>query len=184
MANKSKEIADEKLKQAFKLYGNLLNKYCAVRLREVPSSVDDCVQNTFLIYYKKVRADEEIMNPKAFLYRTADNMIKRVIAEHYKNAKHTVELEKANDIPVEDVFDHSADLDYDYLKEMLLSKLSPEEQILYQQKYVDRLSLKEIGELYQIDPTTVANRTSRLRTKIKSLIDEVIDTNKKGGSAQ
>lgn len=182
MEKLSKATADDKLQQAYGLYGNLLVKYCTVRLKEARSSVDDCVQNTFLIYYKKVLDGENIENPKAFLYRTADNMIKRTVAEYYTNAQRTTELENADDIPVQEQFNNSNDLDYDYLKELLLSKLSPSEQLLYQQKYVDRLSLKEIGEYYKIAPAAVANRTSRLRTKIKSLVDGVIEENSKGGS--
>ncbi|MCM1114510.1 MAG: sigma-70 family RNA polymerase sigma factor [Clostridium sp.] len=182
MAKANKAEADKKLQEAYNLYGNLIVKYCTVRLKEDTISVDDCVQNTFLVYYNKLLDGSSIENPKAFLYRTADNMVKRALADYYKKAKRTVVLEEAENIPAEDTYAAPADLDYDYLKAILLEKLSPEEQLLYRQKYTDRLSLKEIGEQYQISPTAVANRTSRLRAKIKLLINDVIENNSKGGN--
>ncbi len=182
MVKISKAAADEKLQQAYSMYGNLLTKYCTVRLGEAIASVDDCIQNAFLIYYNKILNGETIENPKAFLYRVADNMVKRCVSEYYSDAKRRADLETAENISVDESFEHTADLDYDYLKEILINKLSEDEQLLYQQKYVQRLSLKELGDYYSIKPAAVANRTSRLRTKIKSLIDEVLEENDKGGN--
>lgn len=182
MAKISKAAADEKLQQAYSMYGVLLTKYCTVRLGEAIASVDDCIQNAFLIYYNKILNGETIENPKAFLYRVADNMVKRCVSEYYSDAKRRADLETAENISVDESFEHTADLDYDYLKEVLINKLSEDEQLLYQQKYVQRLSLKELGAYYSIKPAAVANRTSRLRTKIKSLIDEVLKENDKGGN--
>lgn len=182
MVKISKAAADEKLQEAYSMYGNLLTKYCTVRLEEAIASVDDCIQNAFLIYYNKILNGETIENPKAFLYRVADNMVKRCVSEYYSDAKRRADLETAENISVDESFEHTADLDYDYLKEILINKLSEDEQLLYQQKYVQRLSLKELGDYYSIKPAAVANRTSRLRTKIKSLIDEVLEENDKGGN--
>lgn len=181
MARITKAAADELLQQAYNQYGNLLMKYCSVRLKDVPESIEDCVQNTFLTYYNKVLGGEEVEKPKAFLYRIADNMIKREIAEFYKKAQRTVDLKEADEIPVDSAFDSTADIDYDYLKEILISKLSEEEQRLYEQKYVQRMSLRQLSSYYGINAAAVANRTSRLRTKIKSLINQVIKENGKGG---
>ena len=72
-------------------------------------------------------------------------------------------------------------LDYDELKEILLLKLSEQEQHLYKMKYVEKRSLKEIGKKLDIPPATVANRTSRLRSKIRSLLSQVIEDSLKGG---
>lgn len=182
MARITKAAADEKLQQAYNLYGNLLIKYCTVRLKDASESVDDCVQNTFLTYYNKILEGEYIEKPKAFLYRTADNMIKREVAEFYKKAQRTVDLKEAEDIASADTFDSAVDMDYDYLKAILINKLSEDEQLLYEQKYVQRMSLKQLAEYYNINAAAVANRTSRLRTKIKSLISQVIVENGKGGN--
>lgn len=172
---KIKSLADEKLSLAYRDYGKCLEKYCRVRLGEAEASTDDCVQEAFCIYYKKLLSGEVIEKPKAFLYRTADNMIKRARAEYYKNASRLVPLEQAENAQAE-MIDRLADkLDYDKLKEILMLSLNDKEQLLYLRKYIERKSLKEIGAELGIPPTTVANRISRLRTKIKSLTQEMID---------
>lgn len=178
---KTKAAADELLSVACSQYCKSLEKYCRVRLGEVSGWVDDCVQETYYVYYKKLLAGETIEKPKAFLYRTADNMIKRLKAEHYKNAARITPLEEARDVVFEMADEIVTSLDYDELKEILLLKLSEQEQRLYKMKYVEKRSLKEIGKELDIPPATVANRTSRLRSKIKSLLSQVIEDSLKGG---
>lgn len=177
-----KRAADEMLSAACRDYKGCLEKYCRVRLGEAADSVDDCVQETFYIYYKKLLNGETIEKPKAFLYRTADNMIKRKLSEHYKDASHTVSLDEARDKEAVTSDETASLLDYDKLKDTLLSVLTEKEQYLYRLKYEQRKSLKEIGEILNIPPATVANRTSRLRSKIKGLVGSVIeDSLKEGG---
>lgn len=177
-----KRTADDALSAACRDYKKCLEKYCRVRLGEAADSVDDCVQETFYIYYKKLLNGEIIEKPKAFLYRTADNMIKRKLSEHYKNASHTVPLDEARDEEAVVSDEMAGLLDYDKLKDTLISVLTEKEQYLYHLKYEQRKSLKEIGEILNIPPVTVANRTSRLRSKIKELVGSVIeDSLKEGG---
>lgn len=183
MAKMNKAQADKILHQVYSDYSSLLIKYCTVRLKEVPDAVDDCIQNTYLVYYKRLLTGEDIKSPKAFLYRTADNMVKRAIADFYKNAKRHTDLEEAERVITYDDFENNinTELDYDRLKELLISQLNESEQKLYQLKYAEGKSLKEIGEQLNIAPSAVANRTSRLRNKIKLLIDETIEAQTKGG---
>lgn len=178
---KQKRTADESLSFACREYGKCLEKYCRVRLGEAADWADDCVQETFYIYYKKLLDGESVEKPKAFLYRTADNMIKRKLHEHYKNASRTVPLDEARDEEAASADEAASLLDYDQLKEVLISVLGAEEQRLYQLKYEQGRSLKDIGEILNIPPATVANRTSRLRAKIKGLLTDVIENSLKGG---
>ena len=181
MAN-LKLIADEGLALAYKEYGKSLEKYCKVRLGEAADSTDDCVQEAFCVYYKRLLNGDKIDKPKAFLYRTADNMVKRVRSEHYKNASRTAPLDEAAHIEAQQVDELAAMLDYDKLKNVLLEGLRDSERQLYQLKYVEGKSLKEIGDILKIPPTTVANRTSRLRSKIKLLTSQLMENIQKGGS--
>lgn len=178
---KVKHEADEMLSLACREHGKCLEKYCRVRLGDAADWADDCVQETFYIYYKKLLDAETIEKPKAFLYRTADNMIKRRLKEHYKHASRTVPLDEARDEEAVAADEAAGTLDYDQLKAVLIGTLSEEEQRLYQLKYEQGRSLKEIGKMLGIPPATVANRTSRLRSKIKGLLESVIENSRKGG---
>lgn len=177
MAKVNKAQADEAVKQAYRDYNNLLIKYCRIRLKDVPDAIDDCLQNTYLAYYKRLLSGEEIKNTKPFLYRVADNMVKRTVADYSKNAKRHTDLDNAKELSAQIDFDSfsNSEIDYDILKERLINRLNNDEQFLYRMKYEERKSLKEIGETLNIPPSAVANRTSRLRTKIKRLISETIE---------
>lgn len=182
MAKSNKATADERLTEAFAEYGRVIEKYCRVRLGEAADSTDDCVQEAFCVYYKRLLAGEEIEKPRAFLYRTADNMVKRAREEYIKACMRTSKLEDAEDIGEYMPQENSADIDYDKIKNTLLAELSEGEQELYQLKYVNHLSMREIGERLKISPYAAANRLSRLRNKILRLIEPALEKGTKGGS--
>ena len=141
-----------------------------MRLGEFSEHAEDCVQDAFVILQRKLNEGETIEQPRAFLYRTADNFVKRT-AEHYiKERTRTVDLSQVESVSVAPEI--SDDFDYDRLAQILLETLTQQEQELYILKYVRRKSLKEIAEMLDIQPTAVAKRVSRLRQRIKDLIYE------------
>lgn len=77
MARVTKAVADEKLQQAYNLYGNLLIKYCTVRLKDASESVDDCVQNTAAA----------VANRTSRLRTKIKSLINQVIEENGKGGK-------------------------------------------------------------------------------------------------
>lgn len=173
---------DEQFEIAFDTYAKAIEKYCRVRLGEAAESTDDCVQEAFLVYYKRLLNGEEFENPRAFLYKTANNMVLKAREEYFKNAKRHEELSKAENIAIENEDVVIENIDFDEVKQILLSQLSDGEQQLYDLKYSKQKTLKEIGELLDIPPAAVANRTSRLRAKIKRLVEPVLTEFRKGGS--
>lgn len=180
----SKANADKQLEEAFEKYSKALEKYCRVRLGEISESANDCVQEAFCVYYKRLLNGEQFENPRAFLYKTANNMVLRAKEEYFKSLKHIKALDDAENVAVydEEIFDKDIDLDIDAVKDILISKLSDSEKELYQMKYVQGKSLKEIGEYLNIPPSAVANRTSRLRSKVHKLVQPVLTEFRKGGS--
>lgn len=179
--SKHKHYADRELTAAYSSYNTLLHHYCSVRLKENKSAVDDCVQNTFLVYYRRLLHGEVFRNPKAFLYCTAENMCKKADEEILNTAKRTVTIEQLNNIAAPEDNGETMLLDYDFIRDILVERLNEKEKDLYLKKYVQRMSLEEIGRILGITPSAVANRTSRLRKKIYDLITPVLEEYKNGG---
>ena len=176
-----KDKCDEIFRQSYELYAQQILKYCMVRLGDSSDTADDCVQNAFLVYYKKLLAGEEIAQPKAFLYRAAENFVKKSLREKKQRQKKILPLDSVREVSAPEVSEKAARLDYDEIKRILLTNLSDSEQLLYYQKYEQNLSLKEIAEYYSILPTAAANRISRLRKKIIALTQPVLSDFEKGG---
>ena len=171
----NKAVADKCLAFAYKEYKDFLYKYCTTHLRYDKNSADDCVQNAYLLYYKKLLSGETIKYPKAFLYKTVSIYVKKAEEQFLKNAKKQTPLADARNLHAPEIDRLAADLDYDVLKALLISELSAEEQELYNMKYVMGMTLKEIAEVLNTTPTAVANRTSRMRAKVKRLVPKTVN---------
>lgn len=176
-----KKRADEKLKEAYSLCYLPLIKYCNVRMGDARVSADDCVQEAFLVYYNRLLSGEHIENPRAYLYRTTDNFVKRAVEAYGRTAKRTVPLEDAAELQSHDLPFDTANTDYDALAEKLLNTLSEQEQQFYKLKYIEQLPLSEIAEKLEISPTAAAKRSSRLRQHIKEKLTDFIESQSEGG---
>lgn len=176
-----KKYADEQLREAYKLCYLPLIKYCNVRMGDARISADDCVQEAFIVFYNKLLSGEHIENPRAYLYRTVDNFVKRAVAQYARDTKHNLPLETAQELTVPELPFNAENLDYDLLAKELLNMLSEQEQRLYNLKYIERLPLSEIAKILEISPTAAAKRTSRLRKEIKDKLVDFIERQEEGG---
>lgn len=147
-------------------------KYCRVRLGKFDSHAHDCVQESFIILYSKLKSGEAIDNPRAFLYRTADNFIKRTVKECSKQQSRNIPLEEIYAVTVSSVPMIPDDFDYDKYAEALISKLNEDEKQIYSMKYSDKMSIGEIAVYLNISPAAAAKRLQRMRDKVKQLISE------------
>ena len=129
-----KAYADTLLSEAYEKYSLDITKYCMVRLRENKSALDDCVQETFIVYYNRLLKGEEILKVRAFLYRTAENICRGADTEFLRKAKKTADLDTLEDVAAVQVDEKASSYDYDELKELLLKELTPAEQQLYRLK--------------------------------------------------
>ncbi|MGN0535441.1 MAG: RNA polymerase sigma factor [Eubacterium sp.] len=178
----SKAFADRQLEKAYDEYGYAVEKYCRFRLGEAQDFSADCMQEAFCVYYKRLLNGERFENPRAFLYKTANNMVLRAREEYFKNAKYTKSLNDAENEAAYSDYDDDLEIDVNYIKEVLFSKLNENEKQLYTMKYAQEMSLKEISEILNIPPAAVASRTSRLRTKIKKIAKPLLSKGQKGGN--
>ena len=181
MAQK-KEDADKLLRLAYVSYYESAYYYCVARTKYAKGSEEDSVQSAFLVYYKKLLSDETIINVKAFLYQTCENMCRRADTKFLREAKRSVDLEDVAQLPAKETDALAVELDYDELKAELIALLSEEEQELFTLKYEQGKTLTEIAALLGISPNAAALRTSRLRKKIKTLIPITIDKYRERGT--
>ena len=72
-----KKRANALLQECYNEYRIRLFNYCLSRLDGSREAADDCVQETFIVFYDRLLDGEQFENPRAFLYRTADNFVKR-----------------------------------------------------------------------------------------------------------
>lgn len=168
----NKSDADKILSKCYDDCYQSLLKYCRVRLGKFDGHAHDCVQEAFIVLYNKLKSEEAIENPRAFLYRTADNFIRRTVKECSKQQSRNVPLEEFSAVTVSSVPMISDDFDYDKCAEMLIAKLNEDEKQIYNMKYSEKMSIGEIAVSLNISPAAAAKRLQRMRDKVKLLISE------------
>lgn len=162
---------DKTVDDCYEKYYESLYKYCLVRLGDLSEHADDCVQDAFLVFHKRLIDGETIEQPRPFLYKTVGNFIARTIKHYQKEKKRTVNLDNAENVVSTPLIPDN--FDYDKCAVLIISMLSEDEQNLYNMKYIERKSLNEISKLLNISPSAVAMRTSRLRRHIKTIIENL-----------
>ncbi len=177
-----KKRANALLQECYKEHRVKLFNYCLSRLDGSREAADDCVQEAFIVLYKKLLGGEEFDNPRAFLYRTADNFVKRQKKKSASELRRNVPLETAADIGVSDseYLEKLDTLDYEEYAKTLLNLLTDEEKQLYDLRYIQKISVENIAEKLGITRSAASMRLTRLRNKIKDMVYS-FDIKKEGG---
>ena len=163
------------LQQLYDEYRLKLFNFCLARLSGERESADDCVQEAFLVLSSKLRDGENIENPRAFLYRTAENFVRRRQEEMSKDTKRLVPLETATEAAASDeIYNETLDsIDFDALAERLISSLDEDEKLLYNLRYVQNTRVDEIAIILKISRPAVSMRLMRLKTKITDMVNQL-----------
>lgn len=179
-----KQRANALLQECYNKYRTKLFAYCLSRLDGAREAADDCVQETFIVFYNRLISGEVFENPRAFLYRTADNFVKREKQKTATEMRREIPLESAENIGVTDE-EYTARLeliDYEECAKTLIALLSDEEKKMYDLRYVQKIGVEEIARMLGISRPAASMRLMRLRNKIKDMVYSIdIDIDMKGG---
>lgn len=169
--NKKKYI-NTQLQECYDKYRLKLFNYCLSRLKGSHEAADDCVQETFIVYYNKLLEGNRFDDPGTFLYRTANNFVNRQKQKDARQMRRQVSLESIENICISDEeYNERLDLiDYNMFAKMLIDVLSAEEKEIYNLRYIQKISVEEISEMLGISRPAASMRLMRLRNKIKDMV--------------
>ncbi len=142
---------------ANKYYQSIYN-YCFVRLNN-EQSAKDCTQEIFLILYKKMDKLDLSENIRAWLYRTADNIIKNYL----KNIKYNLSTDDENtpEIAVEDIYNE---------EQPLKGIVNSDELSLLTSYYIDGTDINTLSRKTGKSESAIYKRLERLKNKIRKNI--------------
>ena len=176
-----KKRANALLQECYNEYRIRLFNYCLSRLDGSREAADDCVQETFIVFYNKLLDGEEFENSRAFLYRTADNFVKRQKQKDAVEMKRSIPLEDAAEVGVTDEYLSRLDLiDYEECAKILLNLLTDEEKQIYNLRYIQRIGVDDLADKLGISRPATSMRVMRLRNKTKDMVYS-FDIEKQGG---
>lgn len=134
-------------------YYNAIFRYCYVKLSD-EHAAKDCTQEVFLILFEKLDKLKLSENIRAWLYRTADNVMKNYRKKH----KETVSYDDVTEIS-KDVY--SVETPFEDI-------ISKEEYELLKAYYIDGEDIEIISQRLGISKAATAQRIHRIKAKIKA----------------
>lgn len=174
----NKKRADELLDEYCKKYKSVLFKYAYLRTGNNREAADDCVQEAYVIIYKRMLKGETFAQPKAFLYRTVDNLVKEYLREFKTRIKMNISLESGEagslTSPASE-YDGINPQDEEEIIKLILNSLSDSDKILYRSRYIEHLSVKDISERFGLSVSAVTTRLLRLRGKIGDKLEKELN---------
>ena len=155
------------------LYDSLYRLAC-FRLKEYANFADDAndiIQTAFLIAgMKDVRHHP---NPKAWFYKTVDNLCHNAIRSHWRQRKRSVPLDPQEDSLSTLAKEESESGAVDLML-TLQQSLSAEDFELLKAYCIQEKSIDEISAETGYSPTRIRVRIHRIREKVKYLITTVL----------
>ncbi len=164
--------AKELFEKVYNQYRADIYKFCLVRLKGNVHYAEDCLQNTFLVLYKKYLENESIKQPRAFLYRTADNYVKKCYSEFQKQMSKTVDFDSAENSLFDEQYVIDSNVDYDIISKRIYKVLNADEMMLFTVKYIEDNTIEETAVRLGITKVCAAKRLQRLREKLKPILKE------------
>lgn len=164
--------ADELFKEAYKKYYTDVYRFCLSYLLNDRASVDDCVQEVFIVLYKKYKSGESVEYIKAFLFKTAENFIKKKLRQNSRDSKN-VSIDEIIEIPSQ-TDDMDERLTFEEYSRQISAALSDRDAELFRLRYIEERSLEEIAEILKLSLTTVGTRTYRLRKRLVLIIKDIM----------
>lgn len=152
--------------------------YCNVKLHFDTVNAEDCTQRVFETLYVKMKDFYSMENVKAWLYRTADNYIKKRCRE-WKNESETIHYQQIEGMEDSEAFSEMPNYDdlfssnqIEEYKAKVIEGLSPTNKELYQLRFVQKVSYKDLALYYHTSENTIRQRVFALK---KSVVKKVFD---------
>ena len=153
----------EEYEVIFRKYYRQIYNYCRVKLQNEQAAYD-CVQEVFLVLYKKTDRIKVTDNIAIWLYRAADKVISRYIKKNFKD----ISLESL-ELPVEDKKGFTTDS-----YEIIDTLVSKDELLLLENYYLKGESIKSLAKKFEISEAAIYKRIERLKAKLLKYKEELL----------
>ena len=148
-----------------------LTAYIRSQFKDISDSdIEDCFQELFIRTYDKFSSFEHSSNKTGWLFKALKNIMHEFYRKKKKLYNHTTSEailpeieEKSNeekDLIFEIITNHSSEAQ---VVQTILSNLTEKERLLYQLRYIEKLSTDKIAEQLSLPSGTVRGRLSDLK---------------------
>ena len=156
--------------QSYETYVDALFRHCYFRVSDREKATD-IVQEAFCRTWLYLSSGKDIQNLRAFLYRTANNLI----IDEYRKHK-SVSLDTLMEAGFEPADESRKNVEEAVLGgeiRSLLKELDESHRAVIIMRYLDGLSPKEIAELLEVSENVISVRIHRGIEKLRQLVGKL-----------
>lgn len=163
---KNQKYLEQEYGQAYDEYSDAIFRHCFFRVSQ-KEIARDITQDTFIKVWQYIVLGGEILNMKAFLYKTANNL---VIDYYRKKKSESLDtLYEDGFDPIGEIAEHIVDRAEVNLALATLNKLTDDDRDILTLRFVDGLSLEEIADTLDQTQNAVSVRIHRALLKAKKI---------------
>jgi RNA polymerase sigma-70 factor, ECF subfamily len=139
-------------------------------LGEPPSTLDDAVQDVFLVAYRRFQDFEARSSPRTWLFA----ITLRVVSDHRRSRRRKTRLldsvKRMITGPIATPFDHTAVAERGRALMSALERLSEEQRAVFVMADLEELSAPEIAEVLSVNLNTVYSRLRSARREVATFL--------------
>lgn len=160
---------EERFLKEYDSHADSIFRFCLFKLSD-REEAKDLTQETFTKVWGYMTRGGEVRNIKAFLFQTARNLI----IDKYRK-KYTDSLEVMQEAGFDPQFEEEVEIEEKIDAEIasqLLKELSDEYREVVTLRFVEEMTVQEIAEALQENPSNVSVRLHRALNKLRKLYKE------------
>ncbi len=162
--------AETEFLAAYDAYAKAIYKHCFFRVYSGPRA-EELVQDAFMKTWDYMRKGNEIENLRAFLYKTANNLI----IDHSRKSREVSLEQELEQNPAREPADEQPSPEHQLMLQQLrdsLNQLPEQDRQLLTWRYIDDLDPKDIAAILDISPNNVSVRLNRAIQQLKQFYQE------------
>lgn len=176
----NKERQDELCERLWYNYNDYIRKLCKIKLGKRTHDIEDVVLETYVSLCVAVRENRDIRDERAWLFKTADNLLKVKMKEIYEKRHIEVSIQSADDeYPVYDL-PYSMDFIENLIKEKsiyqkvsdIFDMLNDMERDVFIKFHLEGFSYAEIAEMYGSTEQAIKQINYRTKRKITRFVKD------------
>lgn len=169
MSDLNNEQIETLFHQAFEAHSDELFRFSSFKVSD-RELARDLVQKAFERLWLSLKKGNEVVNPRAYLFKT----LKFLIIDEYRSHKKTISLESLQEqgyeAPVEsEVGQVATQMEFDRVREKM-KNLPPKYEEVLVLRYVNEFSLKEIAATLNLKENLISVRLNRAVKQLEQLV--------------
>ncbi len=164
-----KKATKQQFLEAYNQYGDAIFRYCFYKTSNREKALD-LMQDTFVKTWEYIVAGKKIDNLKAFLYKSATNLI----IDWFRKKK-MLSLDELSESGFDPSFDRTDRMINQLDGEIALEAVNLIEPIyrdVIVMRYVEELSIKEIADILEEKENNISVRLNRGMKKLRQVLNE------------